>query len=139
MTERNQCQKRMLRQQAASRQRGASLLRGLLLLVIIILLGRMAIVTVPAYYDYYTAKTAITNALDDTALVARGASALKTSLRKRFDINNIETIGAEGLDIRTVDGHLQVKLDYTVKKPLFYNVSLLMHFKHNFDKPVVAN
>lgn len=117
----------------ASRQQGASLLRGLLLLVVIVLLGRLAIATVPAYYDYYTAKTAINNALGDADLLAQGPSALKVSLRKRFDINNIETIGAEGLNVGTVDGQLRVTLDYSVKKPLFYNISVLMHFKHNFE------
>lgn len=119
-----------------SRQRGLSLIGWVVVLIVVIVFGTAAFRMVPAYLDYNTISSAITSVLDDNKTALMSPSEVRDSISKRFLINQIEVISANDLDIEKNGGVLSVGVDYEVREPMFYNVSIVMHFDHTFTKNI---
>lgn len=119
-----------------SRQRGLSLLGWIAVLIVVVVFGTAAFRMVPAYMEYNTIRSAITSVLDEQESRLMSPVAVRSAISKRFLINQVNVIASDDLSITRDDGQLQVGLDYEVREPLFYNVSVVMHFEHSFERNI---
>jgi len=96
-------------------------------------IGLIAARLVPAYVDYRTINTLI-EALpaDQVHLMSKGE--IYDALKKRFLINNIRDLDVTKIVVieRKRDGTALV-LDYEVRQPLIYNVSVVASFNKRFE------
>ncbi len=130
--------KQPIYQPSASRhqQKGASMLGWLILGALVIFFGILVVKMAPAYLDYGTITTSIEEVLHDSRINVMSVGDIEERISKHLNINNVETINADQLDITKNGGQIRVVLDYNVKKHLFYNVSVVMHFEHTYQEVV---
>tara|TARA_R110001606_G_scaffold83958_2_gene191198 strand:- start:35422 stop:35835 length:414 start_codon:yes stop_codon:yes gene_type:complete len=119
---------------ARSRQRGLSLLGWVVVMIVLAVFGTAAFRMVPAYMEYNTIRSAITSLLEDSQSALMSEREVRNALSKRFTINQVTAISANDLEIDKEGGELVVGVDYEVRQPLFYNVSVVMHFEDDFTK-----
>lgn len=113
-----------------SRQRGLSLLGWVVVLIVVVVFGTAAFRMVPAYMEYNTIRSAIVSVVDDGNSAMKSPAEVRAGIAKRFLINQVDAIGSSDLTVRKEGGRLSVGVDYEVREPLFYNVSVVMHFEH---------
>jgi hypothetical protein len=116
-----------------SKQGGASFLSWILIAAMVSAIGLIAARLAPAYVDYRTINTLI-EALpaDQVHLMSKGE--IYDALKKRFLINNIRDLDVT--KILTVDRKRDgtaLVLDYEVRQPLIYNISIVVAFNKRFD------
>ena len=119
-----------------SRQRGISLIGWMVIILIAVVLGTAAFRMIPAYLEYNTISTAIRNLLQDSKVSMMSIPEVRESLNKRFTINQVTAIKIDDLVITKEGGIFKVAIDYEVREPMFYNVSIVMTFKEEFSKDV---
>ena len=113
-----------------SRQRGATLL-GMLTIAAILGFGLFAAIRlVPLYLEY----VAVVRAMEQTAKENAGASqqALRTSLIRRWTIEDIKSIEPQDIEIKRGPGGLVMRAYYRAEAPFISNISLVV----DFDKTV---
>lgn len=120
------------------RQRGVSLLSWVVIILVVSIMGTMAVAMIPAYMDYNTICGTVDELLSSPTTNMMSTDEIENTLAKRFDINDINVIHATDLGITKDNGKLSISLDYKVEKPLFYNVSIVMHFQHTFSKALTG-
>ena len=108
------------------RQRGATFL-GMVTILVILGAGVYAgIRLVPVYLEFTKVARALEQVRDEH-------SAIRNSLERRWDVEDIKSIGWKEIEIkRTTDGY-DLKAVYNVEQPFIANVFLLV----KFDKSVV--
>ena len=116
-----------------SRQRGATLLG---ILVIVAILGFAlygAIRLTPVFFEYM----AVARALDQTAKEhADGPTtpqALRTSLDRRWIVEDIHSISAKEVEIKRAPGGYSMRAWYRAEAPFIANVSLVADFDKTVD------
>lgn len=119
-------------------QQGLGMLGWLAGLVVVGILGTMAINMIPVYMDDSTVNKSIEALLADPRINLMSQAEMQESLGKRFDVNTVTNIGIGDVSIVRGNGNVTVGVDYEVKKPLFYNVSVVMHFKHDYTKALAV-
>lgn len=117
-----------------SRQRGLSLLGWVVVLIVLAVFGTAAFRMVPAYMEYNTIKSATVSLLGDSKTALMSEREIRDALGKRFVINQVDAITANDLVVSKEGGRVSVAVDYEVREPLFYNVSVVMTFRDTFSK-----
>lgn len=117
-------------------QRGLSLLGTVVVLIVLVVFGTAAFRMVPAYMEYNTIRSAINALLADSKTALMSEREVRGALAKRFLINQVDAISASDLQISKAGGELTVGVDYEVRQPMFYNVSVVMHFEDTFSKNI---
>ena len=114
------------------RQAGISIVAVLLLVALVGAVGTLSVRLIPHYIDYGTI-ISLVEELPPDAVHKMGATEIRTSLQKRFLINNIRDLDpAQILKIdRKRDGTTLI-LDYERREPLVYNVDLILVFHREF-------
>jgi hypothetical protein len=114
-----------------SRQRGATFI-GMLVIVAILGLGLYAgIRLTPVYLEYM----AIVRALEQTAKEHKDATSpheLRTSLDRRWTIEDIKSIHPRNIEIRKAARGYTMRAAYRAEAPFVANISLVV----DFDKTV---
>ena len=93
-----------------------------------------AVQLTPVYMEYNTVRTAITNVIDDRQARMESVGEIRSAIGRRFSVNNVENISASDLTIESGGGELRVHLEYEVRKPLFGNIDLVVHFDREFTR-----
>ena len=117
-----------------SRQRGLSMIGWAVVLLVAIVFGTAGLKMTPVYLENSTINTAIANVLKDSHTAMMSPGEIRSSLEKRFEINQVTSMKAEDLSIERNGGVLTIGTDYEVREPLFYNISVVMTFKRDFTK-----
>jgi hypothetical protein len=116
-----------------SKQGGASFLSWILIAAMVSAIGLIAARLAPAYVDYQTITTLI-NALPADKVHVMSKGEIYDALQKRFLINNIRDLDAT--KIITIDrkrAGTSLVLDYEVRQPLIYNISIVVAFNRTFE------
>lgn len=116
-----------------SKQGGASFLSWIVIAAMVSAIGLIAARIAPAYVDYRTITTLI-EALPADKVHIMAKTEIYDALNKRFLINNIRDLDVTKVVTieRKRDGTALV-LNYEVRQPLLYNISIVVSFNRRFD------
>lgn len=111
---------------------------GMTLLSIVFLVGVFGLFVVagvklaPAYLEYMN----VAKALDGLKSAGETSpAAITRSIEKSFDINDVKSINAKGVEIERADDQLVVRAAYDYEAPFIANVSFLVHFDKKVEIP----
>lgn len=117
-----------------SRMQGLGMVGWMVVLSVTVLLGLFAMKTIPAYLEYQTVTGTISSVLDDPKAGLQSETEIRTSIGKRFSINNVKAIDARDLEIEVGGGSISVVVDYEVRSNLFHNIDVVVVFFREFDR-----
>ena len=117
-----------------ARQGGWSMFTLSIALAVAVLFFMVGLAMYPGYYEAFAVRKAINSLAEDISIGTMAKPTIWGLLEKRFDMSGLytPTPTKENLvveyDKKTSKKRIAVEYDY--KAPLFYNISILMHFKH---------
>ena len=115
------------------RQRGATFL-GIVTILVILGAGLYAgIRLVPVFLEYTKVARALEQVRDEHAAIDTNPQMIRNSLERRWDVEDIKSIGWKEIEIKKTNDGYDVKAVYNVEQPFVANVYLLA----KFDKSVV--
>ncbi|MCJ7451637.1 MAG: DUF4845 domain-containing protein [Steroidobacteraceae bacterium] len=109
-------------------QRGATFLG---MVVIIAILGAAlyaGIRLVPVFLEYTKVARALEQVRDESSANDTSAQMIRNALERRWDVEDIESIGWKEIAIRKVSNGYEVEADYTAERPFVANVYLVAKF-----------
>ena len=115
------------------RQRGMTFLG---IVIILLILGSAlyaGIRLVPVYLEFTKVARALEEVRDEHAAIDTNPQLIRNSLERRWDVEDIKSIGWKEVEIKKSNEGYDVKAVYNVEQPFIANVFLLV----KFDKSVV--
>lgn len=107
---------------------GMSGLGFLLLLVVIGFFALLVIRLFPVYLEHYNVSSSLKSLQSEAQLEAMSNAEIRTSLLRRFEVNDVTHVGKEDIKIEIEDGARRVSIAYEVRKPFFGNIDLVVSF-----------
>lgn len=119
------------------KQRGLSSLGWLMVLIIVGFILTCAFKMGPAYADNLWIRDALRSLTElqtgDKSWDQITNSEIRSHLSRYFTVNNIRGDAAKQIEIDRRREKVLVNINYEVRTPLFYNVSVVMSFDNQFD------
>jgi hypothetical protein len=112
----------------AVNQHGISLTGFLMAAVGIILVGIMGLKVVPPYIHSFQIAQILKTIAKDPAMQGASIKEIRDSFSKRAGINYITDISPEEIEIAKDGAYLSLSVSYTVRIPLFANMTLVLDF-----------
>ena len=109
-------------------QKGLSLIGLLLVSGVLVFVALIGFKVLPAYIEYYSIKKAVTDIARGPEARGGSASDVKKFFDRRATIDNISSITGNDLEINKVGDGFEIIASYTVRVPLFFNVSACIDF-----------
>jgi hypothetical protein len=110
------------------RQRGLSLTGLLLISALLIVLALLGFKLFPAYAEYMTVKKAL-NEIAHNPEYRGSAREIQAAFERRVTIDNIRAVSSRDLEIAKQGDGVAISANWSVKVPLFYNLSACMDFE----------
>jgi hypothetical protein len=110
------------------RQRGLTLSGLLLICALLIVLALLGFKLFPAYAEYMTVKKAL-NEIVRNPEYRSSTREIQAAFERRVTIDNIRAVGSKDLEIAKEGDNVSVSANWSVKVPLFYNLSACMDFE----------
>ena len=117
------------------RQRGVTFIGWLFLLVPIGILLYAAIRLTPLYLEYMNIARTLEQVKTEYSGNAPTSTAIRVSIEKHFDIENVHSITKNDVEIKAQGGITTVHVFYEAPTPLFANISLVVSFDKSVDIP----
>jgi hypothetical protein len=88
----------------------------------------------PGYYEAFAVRRAVNSLAEDSTIGQMGKPAIWSLLEKRFDMSGLYTPTPTKNDLK-IDydrktSKKRIAVEYDYKAPLFFNISVMMHFRH---------
>jgi hypothetical protein len=109
-------------------QKGLSLIGLLLVSGVLVFVALIGFKVLPAYIEYFAIKKAVTDIAHGPETRGGAASDVKKFFDRRATIDNITSITGDDLEINKVGDGFEIIASYTVRVPLFGNVSACIDF-----------
>lgn len=116
------------------RQRGLSLSGFLLWSVIVVFAILVGFKIAPAYMEYLTIQKQFKAIANDTALRGAQRPAIERAFENRSAVEDIKSITRQDLEITKDGDRLVISAAYSVRVPLFANVSACIDFTPTSEK-----
>lgn len=88
----------------------------------------------PAYSEFYTIQKIMRTVASEPAMQAASRGEINTAFNNRATIENIKVISYNDLEVNKDGGKLVISATYSVKVPLFYNLSAYMEFAPSSER-----
>jgi len=120
------------RPRAGSRrmQRGVSFGGVMIVLVLIVFFATVAIRMLPSYATFWQVRSIMADLKEDPEAAAGGRSGIYRRLGNQLIVDGVRSVGRGDFDLDRVDEGYELSVDYEVRKHLFFNVDVVMHFAH---------
>jgi len=109
-------------------QEGVSFITVMLLAPLIGLFVLVVIKLVPVYVEYESVKSVINGMTSDRAETYASPNEVRSTISKRLSINEVKNVSDDNVTIEREGNVYAFAIDYEVTVPLFYNISILVHF-----------
>ena len=116
------------------KQKGEGLLAILLWAVIAIFVVMLVLKLFPVYRENMAIKTTLVTMANDPVLQNGTKGEIRKSFDKRAQIDDISAVNGNDLEIDKQGGQIILGVTYSVKTPLFANISLFIDFNVNSQK-----
>lgn len=111
------------------RQKGIGLVSLLMWSVVLVLIVITGLRIAPAYIEYSAIKKNLSAIAKDTGLQNTNLNQIRLAFSRRAQIDDIKSISGQDIKINREAGRVILSAGYTVKIPLFSNVSLSIDFE----------
>lgn len=88
----------------------------------------------PAYSEFYTIQKIMRNVAAEPAMLAASRGEINTAFNNRATIENIKAISYNDLEVTKEGNRLIISANYSVRVPLFYNLSACMDFSPSSER-----
>ncbi len=110
------------------RQRGVSLSGLLIWSFLLVMVAILGMKVAPPYIEHASIKKALVAISNDPDLQQAGSKEIRRSFDKRILIDNIDVVRGSDIQFSKENGQLILEINYSVKTPLFANISLFFDF-----------
>jgi hypothetical protein len=110
------------------KQQGIGLSGLLIWSAVVVMTAILGMKLIPSYIEYAAIKRALVAIASDPSLQNAHPGEIRQSFDKRVTIDNIATVNSRDIEISKVGEQTVLSVSYSVKKPLFANVSLDIDF-----------
>lgn len=115
---------------ALGRQQGVSLILMLVLICVGVAAFTITVRLAPVYMEAWTVR-AVINSLDkEHGLRGANAREITRALDRRFTINDVRSLRARDIEVRSVPGGMAVVADYEVRVALLGNIDGVVKFRY---------
>ena len=111
------------------RQKGLTLTGLILVSIVLVLLVVLSFKIIPVLVEYKTIERQMQSIADDPTLKGASRPQLERAWAMRASVENVKNITGEQMTFERDGEKVKVTGEYTVKVPLFWNVSLVFDFK----------
>lgn len=111
------------------RQRGMTIWSLIYVLFTAGLLLLVGIKSAPVYLNAYDIHETIEWAAQQRSLVRAPAGEIQQTIQRRFDAGYVDNINGRDVVVERVSGGRQISVAYEVRRPLFFDVSLVYSFE----------
>lgn len=111
------------------RQRGMTFWQLLFLVFVFGFFGLMIFQCGPVYLDWFSAERNIREVVRAGNFSVEDPASVTRALEKKWDIDYIKYLDYHDIHLVKLVGGPALEYDYEVRKPLFYNIELVMTFK----------
>ncbi len=83
----------------------------------------------PMYSEYYSVRSALKALAAEPGVASQDPAQIKTTLiDKRLYVNYATSVKSDNIIVEQVNGGVQVRIEYEVRKPLIYNLDIVGRF-----------
>ena len=116
------------------RQRGMGLLALIFWALVSVFVFMVALKILPVYKENTAIKKTLSAMASDSILQNREKWEIRKSFNKRAEKDGISSVSGGDLEIDKEDGKIVLGIAYSVKTPLFANISLYIDFNESSGK-----
>jgi len=116
------------------KQKGEGLLVLILWAIIAIFVVMLVLKLLPVYRENMAIKSVLVAMANDPVLQSGTKGEIRSSFNKRAQIDDISAVNGSDLEIDKEGGQMVVGIAYSVKTPLFANISLFIDFNESSGK-----
>lgn len=114
------------------KQSGITLIGLIFTLALIGFVALIAFRLLPIYIEYFNIVTSMESLENEPEFALKSKQDILRLLNNRLDINDVEAIETKDIRINQEPGVTKVGVKYEVRKPMFYNIDVVV----KFDKTV---
>ncbi|MES9829054.1 MAG: DUF4845 domain-containing protein [Candidatus Thiodiazotropha sp.] len=119
--------------QSLQKQKGLTFISWLVILIVAGFLAYVGIKITPVYIDHYAVKAALSSLENDPLTARKSKREIRNMIAKRLDINNIRHINRDHINIKRSGKNTIISIVYEERRPIVYNISLLMTFEETVE------
>ncbi len=114
-------------------QCGMTLIGILFLLVLIGFFTLLTLKILPIYLEHFKVVSSLESLEQTPDLAKMNRRQIVNLMDKRLDINMVENVTAKDVEVLKQDGRVMVSVVYSVEKPLFGNLSVIVDFDDQIE------
>jgi hypothetical protein len=114
------------------RQQGLGLWGWMFVLAVIGFVVMVTLQLVPIYLNEMSIERVVRSTAQDPGNGALPLPELRKAMQTRWDVEGITVIGVKDVKINKTASGRALAYEYEAKADLFYNISLVVHFKNEF-------
>ena len=115
------------------RQRGMGLLALIFWALISVLVFIVVLKLIPVYKENLAIKTTLSDIASDSVIQNKEKWEIRKFFNERAEIDNISSVNGSDLEVEKEDGKIVLGIAYSVKTPLFANISLNISFNESSE------
>lgn len=118
-------------------QKGMTAVGLMLLLACIAFVTLIALKIIPIYLDSFNVDDVLKTMKDERGLGDKPNSEMVRMIMKRLDINMVTDVTPEDIYIEKIKDVIIIEADYEVRKPMFGNLDVIVHFKKSVEASAI--
>ena len=115
------------------RQRGMGLLALIFWALISVLVFIVVLKLIPVYKENLAIRTTLSDIASDSVIQNKEKWEIRKFFNERAEIDNISSVNGSDLEVEKEDGKIVLGIAYSVKTPLFANISLNISFNESSE------
>ena len=109
-------------------QAGLTFFSSLLIFILVGFILYLFMKTVPAYIEAYSVGDVVNSLKKEIDLKDKSKEDIYKMIQKRFEANDIHSVGKDDIKIQKTPSEVSVTVDYEARVPLFSNIELALSF-----------
>ena len=122
-----------MRYDIGRRQRGMGLLALIFWALISVLVFIVVLKLIPVYKENLAIKTTLSDIASDSVIQNKEKWEIRKFFNERAEIDNISSVNGSDLEVEKEGGKIVLGIAYSVKTPLFANISLNISFNESSE------
>lgn len=116
-----------------SAQRGITFIGFIFMMILAGCIAYLAMRVVPAYVEYYSVVKVLKHVAMEPGVESMDPERIHNLISRGFDVGYVETISHKDVKIVKDSNGMHFDADYEVRKPVVYNIDLIIHFQTSIE------